>query len=53
MNDYSIQFVFYFLFINLQVSLAFLVAAIFSNVKTAEGLVLFKSTGSSIVSILS
>ncbi|XP_038895719.1 ABC transporter A family member 7-like isoform X4 [Benincasa hispida] len=36
MNDYSIQFVFYLLFINLQVSLAFLVAAMFSNVKTAE-----------------
>lgn len=48
MNDYSIQFVFYLLFINLQVSLAFLVAAMFSNVKTAEGLVLFKSTGLSI-----
>ncbi|PHT47857.1 ABC transporter A family member 7 [Capsicum baccatum] len=35
LNDYSIQFVFYFLYINLQVSLAFLVAAFFSNVKTA------------------
>ncbi|OIT04890.1 PREDICTED: ABC transporter A family member 7-like [Nicotiana attenuata] len=35
LNDYSIQFVFYFIYINLQVSLAFLVAAFFSNVKTA------------------
>ncbi|KAH6797363.1 ABC2-like protein 6 [Perilla frutescens var. hirtella] len=35
LNDYSIQFVFYFLYINLQVSLAFLVADLFSNVKTA------------------
>lgn len=34
-NDYSIQFVFYFIYINLQISLAFLVAAMFSNVKTA------------------
>ncbi|KAK4394440.1 ABC transporter A family member 7 [Sesamum angolense] len=35
LNDYSIQFVFYFLYINLQISLAFLVADLFSNVKTA------------------
>ncbi|KAL2515976.1 ABC transporter A family member 7 [Forsythia ovata] len=35
LNDYSIQFVFYFIYINLQVSLAFLVADLFSNVKTA------------------
>ncbi|XP_050221977.1 ABC transporter A family member 7-like isoform X2 [Mercurialis annua] len=35
LNDYSIQFVFYFLYINLQISVAFLVAALFSNVKTA------------------
>ncbi|KAL7618451.1 hypothetical protein Lser_V15G00410 [Lactuca serriola] len=34
LNDYSIQFVFYFIYINLQISLAFLVAAFFSNVKT-------------------
>ncbi|XWS51101.1 hypothetical protein CRYUN_Cryun12cG0147500 [Craigia yunnanensis] len=36
LNDYSIQFVFYFIYINLQVSLAFLVAAMFSNVKAAS-----------------
>ncbi|KAL3640604.1 Phospholipid-transporting ATPase abca7 [Castilleja foliolosa] len=35
LNDYSIQFVFYFIYINLQISLAFLVADWFSNVKTA------------------
>ncbi|XP_056170522.1 ABC transporter A family member 7-like isoform X3 [Syzygium oleosum] len=35
LNNYSIQFVFYFIYINLQISLAFLVAAFFSNVKTA------------------
>lgn len=35
LNDYSIQFVFFFLYINLQISLAFLTAAWFSNVKTA------------------
>ncbi|KAK3406294.1 hypothetical protein EUGRSUZ_K02457, partial [Eucalyptus grandis] len=36
MNDFSIQFVFYFIYINLQISLAFLAAAFFSNVKTAR-----------------
>ncbi|KGN64250.2 ABC transporter A family member 7-like isoform X1 [Cucumis sativus] len=36
MNDYSIQLVFYLLFINLQVSIAFLMASTFSDVKTAE-----------------
>ncbi|KAG8475743.1 hypothetical protein CXB51_032538 [Gossypium anomalum] len=36
LNDYSIQCVFYLLYINLQISLAFLVAAMFSNVKTAS-----------------
>ncbi|KAI7730779.1 hypothetical protein M8C21_002989 [Ambrosia artemisiifolia] len=35
LNDYSIQFVFYFIYINLQISMAFLVAALFSNLKTA------------------
>ncbi|PQQ01321.1 ABC transporter A family member 8-like [Prunus yedoensis var. nudiflora] len=35
MNEYSIQFVFYFIYINLQISLAFLVAAMFSDVKTS------------------
>ncbi|EXB93458.1 ABC transporter A family member 7 [Morus notabilis] len=35
LNDYSIQFVFYFIYINLQISLAFLAAAMFFNVKTA------------------
>ncbi|KAM3246934.1 ABC transporter A family member 7 isoform X2 [Capsicum annuum] len=35
LNDYAIQFVFYFIYINLQESLAFLVAAFFSNVKIA------------------
>ena len=36
-NDYSIQLVFYFIYINLRISLAFLVAAVFSNVRTATG----------------
>ncbi|CAI8610029.1 unnamed protein product [Vicia faba] len=35
LNDYSIQFVFYFIYINLQISLAFLLASFFSSVKTA------------------
>ncbi|EPS66567.1 hypothetical protein M569_08209, partial [Genlisea aurea] len=34
LNSYSIQFVFYFLYVNLQISVAFLVANLFSNVKT-------------------
>ncbi|KAH9623722.1 hypothetical protein KSS87_006304 [Heliosperma pusillum] len=35
-NDYSIQFVFYFLYINLQIAVAFLVAPLFSNVLSAR-----------------
>ncbi|OVA13317.1 ABC transporter-like [Macleaya cordata] len=35
LNSYSIQFVFYFTYLNLQISLAFLAATVFSNVKTA------------------
>jgi hypothetical protein len=42
LNDYSIQFVFYFIYINLQISLAFLLASFFSNVKTATGLLLLQ-----------
>ncbi|XP_058195611.1 ABC transporter A family member 7-like [Rhododendron vialii] len=47
LNDYSIQFVFYFIYINLQIALAFLVASFFSNVKTATviGYVLVFGTG--------
>ncbi|KAL5544420.1 hypothetical protein UlMin_008204 [Ulmus minor] len=47
LNDYSIQFVFYFIYINLQISLAFLVAAMFSNVKTATviGYIMVFATG--------
>lgn len=36
-NDYSIQFIFYFLYINLQISIAFLVSSAFSKVETASG----------------
>ncbi|KAM3751459.1 hypothetical protein ACB098_04G110800 [Castanea mollissima] len=35
LNDFSIQFMFYFIYINLQISWAFLGAAFFSSVKTA------------------
>ncbi|VVB04503.1 unnamed protein product [Arabis nemorensis] len=35
-NDYSIQFIFYFLCINLQISIAFLVSSAFSKVETAS-----------------
>ncbi|PIA27921.1 hypothetical protein AQUCO_07400037v1 [Aquilegia coerulea] len=35
LNSYSIQFLFYFIYVNLQIALAFLLATMFSNVKTA------------------
>ncbi|CAN7099404.1 unnamed protein product [Brassica rapa subsp. narinosa] len=35
-NDYSFQFIFYFLYINLQISTAFLVSSAFSKVETAS-----------------
>ncbi|XP_074285014.1 ABC transporter A family member 7-like [Silene latifolia] len=35
-NDYSIQFVFYFIYINLQIAVAFLVAPLFSTVLSAR-----------------
>ncbi|KAG2302511.1 hypothetical protein Bca52824_031162 [Brassica carinata] len=34
LNSYSIQFVFYFIYLNLQIAIAFLVSSIFSKVKT-------------------
>ncbi|XP_013596657.1 PREDICTED: ABC transporter A family member 12 [Brassica oleracea var. oleracea] len=34
LNSYSIQFVFYFIYLNLQIALSFLVSSIFSKVKT-------------------
>ncbi|XP_010443994.1 PREDICTED: ABC transporter A family member 12 [Camelina sativa] len=34
LNDYSIQFVFYFIYLNLQISIAFLFSTIFAKVKT-------------------
>lgn len=36
-NDYSFQFIFCFLYINLQISTAFLVSSAFSKVETASG----------------
>ncbi|KAL6969076.1 Phospholipid-transporting ATPase abca7 [Sarracenia purpurea var. burkii] len=47
LNDYSIQFVFYFIYINLQISVAFLIATNFSNVKTAAviGYIMVFGTG--------
>lgn len=47
LNDYSIQFVFYFIYINLQVVLAFLVTGLFSNVKTVTvvGYIMVFGTG--------
>ncbi|XP_072983429.1 ABC transporter A family member 7-like [Typha latifolia] len=38
LNDYSLQFVFYFTYANLQILLAFILAAFFSDVKTAQAI---------------
>ena len=38
LNDYSVQFIFYFIFVNLQISFAFLASSIFSKVKTVTGI---------------
>ncbi|XP_055830380.1 ABC transporter A family member 7-like [Solanum dulcamara] len=35
LNSYGVQCIFYFVFTNLQISMAFLLAAVFSNLKTA------------------
>ncbi|KAL1210259.1 ABC transporter A family member 4 [Cardamine amara subsp. amara] len=35
-NDYSMQFIFYFLYINLQISIAFLLSSAFSRAETAS-----------------
>lgn len=40
MNDFKIQFLFYFIGINLQISMAFLMAPILSNVKMITGLLI-------------
>nr|BAD25026.1 putative ABC transporter [Oryza sativa Japonica Group] len=37
LNDYSVQFVYYFAYMNLQISFAFLTASCFSSVRTATG----------------
>ena len=37
LNSYSIQFVFYFIYLNLQIAIGFLVSSIFSKVKTVTG----------------
>ncbi|KAL9270848.1 ABC transporter A family member 12-like protein [Drosera capensis] len=40
-NDFSIQFVFYFLYANLQVSLSFLAAAFCPNIRAGTVVVIF------------
>lgn len=40
MNSYTVQFSFYFGYINLQISIAFFASTMFSKVKTASGLIL-------------
>lgn len=37
LNNYGVQFIFYFTYINLQIALAFLFASFFSSTKTASG----------------
>ncbi|KAJ8560530.1 hypothetical protein K7X08_022390 [Anisodus acutangulus] len=41
LNSYGVQCIFYFVFTNLQISMAFLLAAVFSNLKTASGCVAY------------
>ena len=41
LNSYSIQFVFYVTYINMQIALAFLASTLFSNVRTATGIFKF------------
>ncbi|CAH2043965.1 unnamed protein product [Thlaspi arvense] len=48
-NDYSIQFVFYFIFINLQIAFAFLVSLVFSKVKTVTVLAYILVFGSGLL----
>ncbi|KAL6181460.1 hypothetical protein ACLB2K_048115 [Fragaria x ananassa] len=47
LNDYTIQFVFYFFYMNLQIAMSFLIAALFSNLKacTVIGYILVFATG--------
>ncbi|CAM0910189.1 unnamed protein product [Alopecurus aequalis] len=48
-NDYSIQFVFFFSFINLQIVLSFLAAAFFSKVNTAQAIAYLYIFGSGLM----
>ncbi|KAF9625404.1 hypothetical protein IFM89_022389 [Coptis chinensis] len=49
MNDYSIQFLFYFIYINLQITTAFLLATIFSRVKIATVIAYIYAFGSGLI----
>lgn len=42
-NNYGVQFMFYFVYMNLQISFAFLMATYFSSVRTATGMLSFFS----------
>ncbi|KAF2927371.1 hypothetical protein DAI22_06g200400 [Oryza sativa Japonica Group] len=48
-NDYSIQFVFFFSFMNLQIVLAFLTATFFSKVNTAQAIAYLYIFGSGLI----
>ncbi|KAL6603879.1 hypothetical protein ACP70R_044240 [Stipagrostis hirtigluma subsp. patula] len=48
-NDYSIQFVFFFSFINLQIALSFLAATFFSKVSTAQAIAYLYIFGSGLM----
>ncbi|KAG2612542.1 hypothetical protein PVAP13_4KG297800 [Panicum virgatum] len=48
-NDYSIQFVFFFSFINLQIVLAFLASSFFSKVNTAQAIAYLYIFGSGLI----
>ncbi|XP_019085909.1 PREDICTED: ABC transporter A family member 3-like isoform X2 [Camelina sativa] len=51
LNDLSFQFVFYFLYINLQISIAFLVSSAFSKVETASVVAYVYVFGSGLLSL--
>ncbi|KAL9685495.1 hypothetical protein QQ045_022945 [Rhodiola kirilowii] len=50
-NSYSVQFVFYFMYANLLISVSFLVAALFSNAKTAAVVAYILVFGSGLLGI--
>uniref|UniRef100_A0A1J3I5I7 ABC transporter A family member 7 n=1 Tax=Noccaea caerulescens TaxID=107243 RepID=A0A1J3I5I7_NOCCA len=51
LNDYSLQLTFYFLYVNLQISLCFLVSSVFAKVKTSTVVAYIYVFGSGLVGL--